>query len=72
MWKIMSDATHKFLYSTLNITSQGKNWHNHLLHGSAKQSGKGVLVLDRKMKSFPLPTPKPLHESLQIFNSLIT
>jgi len=48
-----------------------KNGH-HLLHGSAKQSGKGVLVLDRKRQSCPLPTPKPLHESLQIFNGLIT
>jgi len=28
----------------------------HLLHGSAKQSGKGVLVLDRKRQSLP-----PLH-----------
>jgi len=31
---------------------------DHLLHGSAKQSGKGVLVLDRKRQSLPPPYSK--------------
>jgi len=30
----------------------------HLLHGSAKQSGKGVLVLDRKRESLLPPHSK--------------